>query len=178
MVKKIKNKRGLSEVISNLLIVMLTLVVIAGLWVFVNNFVLDKLGTAKKCSGVAGKIEFGDSTCYTYNDVTNELNLTIALNRKDLNMDGVLIAVKPSNGDTKSFKIMADGSSVYDYVKNLGDSGYNPLIIPQEDEGRSYIFNFGYLSPKPETISLELAPIIEKEYCTSVDMWNSVPACA
>lgn len=171
-----KNKRGLSEVISTLLIIILTIVALAGIWIFVQNFVVDTLGTAKKCSGITEKIAFGEGTCYFYQENPEKKELHIQLNRKDLKMDGVLIAVTSLSGESKSFKIMEDQSTKYTYVKELTGSYNIPLELVKEDEGKTYVFNlkdgsFG----EPKTI--ELVPIIEKEYCSSVDLWNNIPKC-
>lgn len=171
-----KDKKGLSEVISTLLILILTVAVLAGLWLFVQNFVLDKLGTAKKCSGIAGKIEFGQETCYVYKDIPIiQKELRISLNHADLKMDGVLISVTSMAGESKSFKITVDGQSSDANVKEFGGSYGSLLPFPEENSGKIYIFNLDSFG-EPKTI--EMVPIIEKEYCASVDLWNDIPVCS
>src|SRR3989344_7007422 len=103
MVKR--GKKGLSEIVSVVLILALTVTLVGIVWAVVNNLVEDNLSKSS-CFETFGKISINnDFTCY--NSSSNELQFSISI--EDISLDAVLVAIS-AEGFSESFKITKEGS--------------------------------------------------------------------
>ena len=110
-----KNKRGLSAVITTLIMIALVIVLITIVWISVDRMAKGAMKGSESCFDIAGKVNINNAyTCW------NGVELQFSISLKDINPDSVLVTVS-SISMTKSYTI--DGTIVTN-VKNYGDATY------------------------------------------------------
>ena len=96
------NKKALSEIITTLLLIMLTVAIFSIIALFIIPYVKDNLGKGKACYDVLGKLEIvNEGTCF--NRTTNETYINIKLG--DADVKGILISLRGS-GTSKNYEII------------------------------------------------------------------------
>ena len=163
-----KNKRGLSGVVSVLILVMLVVVLISIVWVMVNNLVRDRLDEAESCFGVFDQITInGKYTCY--NSSSYDIQFSISLS--DIEIEKLIVSVFDSaTKSSKSFEITNTLSDVADLSSYPSGT---QVILPGKNSGRTYI-GTGF-SGKPSFI--EIAPVMNGETCPISDTLRGIPDC-
>lgn len=160
-----KNKKGLSQVVGSVVLILITIALIAGIWGFINAFVSDKLEDAGACKDVFDKVSFNEIyTCY---NVTSESTL-VSIKVGELDIDGLLLSIGFGTynkvffleNETKTF----DNFTMYD--------GSVDVYMPKKESTRTYLLN---VDVKPERI--EVAPKMGKRQCDVVDVVENVPSC-
>ena len=149
-----KNKRGLSAVITTLIMIALVIVLITIVWISVDRMAKGAMKDSESCFDIAGKVNINNAyTCW------NGVELQFSISLKDINPDSVLVTVS-SISMTKSYTI--DGTIVTN-VKNYGDATYgNALTALTNNSGQTYITND--FTSKPDSIELFL--IFEDKQCS------------
>ncbi|MCK5043820.1 hypothetical protein KAR52_02360 [Candidatus Pacearchaeota archaeon] len=178
--KKIKNKiqhkhfkkKGVSGVITAVLMVVLVMAATAIVWVVVKNLVSEKLETTESCFMTFGKITINSRyTCY--DSALNEFQFSI--NMEDISIDELLIGIA-GEGTTKSFKISNEETDITGLTNY--PSGSSGIKLPGKNAGLTYIYDLttGGFSMKPD--SIEIAPIINGKQCDISDSLLAIDDCA
>jgi hypothetical protein len=161
-----KNKRGLSAVVTTVILVALSLAAVAVVWMFVSNLINRQIGSSKSCYGNYDKVRInGQYTCYEYLGEEN-YNLRFSLSIGD-------VAVSVSSASTvKSYEITntaqtVSGLSMYP----LGSSSVN---LPDKNAGLTYKAT-GFTSVID---SISIAPVIGGNLCEISDSLSDVEDCA
>ena len=95
-----KNKRGLSTVISVMILVLLVLTLIAIVWAIVINLVEEGLEEAGSCFGIFDQISINNKfTCY--NGSSNEVHFSLEIS--DIDIDKVIVSLSSKN-DSQVFE--------------------------------------------------------------------------
>lgn len=162
-----KNKKGLSTVISTLLILMLLMVITAIVWAFVNSTVKEKTSQASSCFNLFDKVVLNnDYTCYNLSSNIVEFSIGIA----DLDVDGVVVGISSSSG-SKSFTITNTAQTIQG-LANYPDGSTN-IILPAKNAGLTYIAS-GF-STEPD--SIKIAPIVSGQQCDVTDTISNIATC-
>ena len=167
-----RGKRGLSEVISVVLLLALTIILVGIIWGVVGNLVKENLNNAGSCVDTFGKVTLNNElTCY--NSSTNELQFSLGVGDLD-NLQGTLIGIA-SGGNSATFKILSINSSVSNVV-SYPDRNSN-VALPAKNGGATYLFDLGSagLSGVPESITI--APIIGTSQCDVSDSIQQIDDC-
>jgi len=162
-------KKGLSDVISTILLITLTIILVGVVWVVVGGILKEKTSASSSCVNSFDKIKLNEEyTCYDGN--TNTLQVSIDIS--EVNLNGVIFSISDST-KSKSFEIVkeptnVDGVSAYDS---------NPLTsLPEADGGKTYIVSlsfFGITNPK----EVRIAPKINNNQCEVSDSLNELKLC-
>ncbi|GBE20184.1 hypothetical protein BMS3Abin17_00920 [archaeon BMS3Abin17] len=163
-----KKKKGLSGVITAIILIALVMTLVGIVWGVVKGILDEKLEGAKSCFGNFEKVKLNNrDTCY-YNN-TKEFNFYISIG--DIDIDGVLILIK-GNGTGKSIKIPGN----YSYVKPYGGGYGQNISLPSKNSGLTYILNTtGAGIQDPNTI--QIAPVINSKKCEVSDSLAPVDRC-
>lgn len=163
------NKKAVSEIINTLIIVVISLVLIAFLFVFIRNMITEETQGTKECFDSIGKVLIGtEFTCYK----NNELNIFVDV--KDIEIDGIYISIS-DNSNSKSFKI-TQGAKI-ENVKNYNDDSYgSELNFPEKNSGKTYVFNLQELGIGNPN-SVKIAPIIGTKVCEATDEIFTLKSC-
>lgn len=152
---KIIKKRGISPVVTTVLLIVISVtavLIVAGL---IIPFVRNTLGESKECFEVIDQLTINTESGYTcyYNDSSTSkmiVNLTIKRGTKELDMEGFMIAVS-GEGTSKTFEIKA---GQVENVKMI--DGDTTIKIPGKGEEMTYSINTSMAAVK----YAEIVPIM------------------
>ncbi|MEK6906672.1 MAG: archaellin/type IV pilin N-terminal domain-containing protein [Nanoarchaeota archaeon] len=164
--KRFRNKRGISTVVSSLLMIMLVIIAVVIIWGAVRSLINVETEGTSSCSKIYGKITINSLyTCYNYTS-PGELQFSIKIG--DINIDRVLVAIS-SEGATESFEITNNKQPI-EGLKNY--SSGEIIILPKKNGGMTY----RYSTPtKPNLI--EVAPVIGEKQCEVTDSLSEIDNC-
>ncbi|MDD5149126.1 MAG: hypothetical protein PHC28_01415 [Flavobacterium sp.] len=145
------NNKAISEVISMLLIVMITLGIFAIVYSVVVPFIKNSLEDSKTCYDVLGKLEVVEDELTCYNKNSQEIYVNIKL--KDADIDGILVSLR-NEVESKTFEIPNS-----DEVKMYWNYSA-ALEIPGKNEERTYVFDLDFI---PDGVVV--APIVNEKTC-------------
>jgi flagellin-like protein len=175
----IENKKGLSEVVTTVILIALVLVAAGLIWGVVRTMINKNIKSSESCFNIADKVSInGAYTCY--NPGTNELNLSVSVG--DLSIEGLVVSV--SKGGTAKGIEIKEGVAVAN-VRNYDDPvltyGTVGLKVPTKNSGRTYVTKVnsllgvgGNLPPK----SIQISPIVNGEQCGVADSLTEISDCA
>lgn len=166
-----KNKKAMSGVISAILLIAITMSLVAIVWGVVNNLILDKTRHGEACNDIMGKIEInGRYTCYNDSGTTN---LRFSLNRKEIDLDKILVSIE-SQGKFKTIELKDPPGPIAHMQMFNGSSN---IKLPDKNGGETYVFDYGGagFSTVPDAISV--APVINGETCGEVESMQSIESC-
>ncbi len=163
MKNKIIEKRGISPIITTVLLIMVSIVAVLIVAGFIIPFIRDSLGESKDCFDVVDQLEINTGsgyTCYYNESSTNMIaNLTVKRGTKEVDINGFVLAVS-GGGSSKTFEIK---EGVVLGVKML--SGSSNIEIPEKGEEMTYSIN----TTLPEVRYAEIAPIMKSgKICRSL----------
>lgn len=169
------NKKGLSEVVGVVIMIMLVIAAVAIVWTTVNVLIKKGIDTAESCSDISGKIELnGYYTCYYYNLLDTNPNyqrVRFSITRKDIDIDEVIVAIS-EGGATQSYTITTTAQTISGLEKDDGTT--DNIVLPDKNAGLSYRAT-GY-DDFPDMI--EISPVINGKQCEVVDSINEIDDCA
>lgn len=163
------NKKGLSEVIATVMIIMLTVVAIAAIAAFVVPFVRNSLDKGTECLNYANYFVFDESSglnCYQQSP-TGFLHGAHVKSSPDAklseNIDGFVLAFFSTVGDSKSIYVNSGPSSSELWMLNKAGQD---IAIPSNGESRTYIFSNG-----AKFDSIEVHPLLKSgRICAEKDV--------
>ena len=158
-------KRGLSGVVSTIILVALVVIAITIIWAVINQVVKEKLEGAEKCSDLFNKIKLND--VYTCNSIDNT-QTQVSVNLEDVTVEKLIISIS-GQGNSESFDLENGVSN--SVIKNLGDSSFGtPIQLVEKNQGRTYVFNTAsILGGGIVAETVKISPIIKGEICGVVD---------
>jgi len=158
-------KRGLSGVITTIILIALVLAAVAIVWVTVNNLLTDRLSAAESCMNIFEKVEINDLyTCY------DDPNFQFSISIKDIIVDEVIVSVS-GGGATKSYTLTNEEQS----ISGLGPypSGSGNVKLPGKNSGSTYVSSD--FSSTPD--SIKVAPVIDGNQCEVSDSVVEIYSC-
>lgn len=160
-------KRGLSGVITAVIMIALVMVAAIIVWVVVTNIIQGQLGDVESCFGVYEKVKINDMyTCY---DTTTN-NFRFSLTVEDIELDAIVVSVSEV-GSTKSYTLTNQSKNIAGLGPYPATSGNTSL--PGENSGLTYISTD--FTTKPD--SIKIAPIINKKQCEVSDSLSEIDNC-
>lgn len=163
-----KNKSGLSGVVSAM--IMIALVMAAGvlIWIFSSNLVNKNLEEAESCFKIYDKVTInGDYTCY---DWANK-EILISIKVADIEIGGILVGVS-GEGNSGSFVLGNNPAPIQNVKPYLSETYGEAVSAPGKNSGKTYVMRFNSI---PE--SIEIAPIVNGKQCDVSDAVYNVYQC-
>ena len=163
-------KRGLSTIVTTLLIIMLSIGAVTGVWFSVNSLVKKQMDSSISCFGNYDKINInGDYTCFNKTSPTN-YNLRFSFYIGDVAVDKVIVYVS-SGSAVKSYAITNTPGNINGMT--MYPSGSSQISLPGKNAGLSYeATGFGY-----KIDSIQIAPYIGGNLCEVSDSIFSIGDC-
>jgi FlaG/FlaF family flagellin (archaellin) len=162
------DRKGLSQIVSTVLLILLTVGAAAGIGAVVVTFVRTNLNNAGACNGVQGKLSLNpDYTCY-YQPSGKVL---ISISRNDLAMQSILVAVSSDNS-SRTFYLTDEPQNItgLNYYNSATSSN---VTWPINESGKTYCLS-GFQGTPTE---IQISPRISNVQCGVVDSITSIPAC-
>lgn len=164
---KMKNKKGLSQVVSTVVLILLTVAIVAGVWATVQNLVEGRLDKTGACYGLFEKIKINSKyTCY---DSTNS-RMQVSISIGEVEIESLLISLS-SESDSKTFELI-NSSKEIEGVTNY-PSNESGVSLPSKEGGKTYyVLNIDAIPEK-----IEIAPKVNGYQCDVVDSLPNVDIC-
>jgi len=168
------DKRGLSAVVTAVIMIALVVSAIAIVWGVVANLVEEELEGAESCVNVFEKVGINSRyTCYDSSTPGN-LKFQFSLSLGDIDVEEVLFAVS-AEGTTKTFSI----SNIAKDIPNVDNfplpSGL--IVLPGKNGGLTYVYDLSAAGFSSGPDSFEIAPTIDGKQCSSSDLLRDIPKC-
>lgn len=162
-----KKRKGLSAIVSTLLLIFITIVAIVVVWEVINPFINKGLEGTGSCYKILDNVHLNnDWTCY--NSSSDQMQFSIEL--KESTLKGVLVSIVL--GDYSRTFIINNESSLVENVSYLGEAP-GEISLPSEEGAKTYVLN--NVSTKPT--SIEIAAISEKKQCDVSDSIDTIYVC-
>lgn len=166
-----KNNKGLSEVVTTVIIIALSLAALVVVWGFVSGFINSEIESSESCFGNYDKVKLNKQyTCYEALEGGN-FNLRFSLSVGDIDVDKVTVLVS-SKSEVKSYIITKENQTISGLAKY--PSGISTVILPEKNSGTSYRAT-GFES---KIDSIEIAPTIDDNLCEVSDSFAEIDNCA
>lgn len=169
MVKKYSsNKKALSSVVMMVILVALVMSLMAVVFSLTKKTVNEKIKKTDSCGlNLIDKLSINDEyVCY---NSTNK-SLVFSIERKDIDMDKLLIALETSSKISKNY--LTENNT--DNPNILNSDGSTGVSLPSKNGGKTYII----LNVEENPINVQIDPIIDGEQCDSVDSINNIVDCS
>lgn len=162
-----KNKKALSEVVSIVAIIAITIIMVTIIWGVIDNTTRGRLEKASSCHNIFEKISLDDDyTCY--NQSANRMQFSIS--RGEIDLDYLLIGLTFDNF-SKTYKLYVDSTNVVG-ITNY-PSGLEIVSLPAKNAGKTYFAE--NIQTRPD--SIEIAPAIKRNLCDTIDEINEIVNC-
>jgi hypothetical protein len=167
-----KNRKGLSTIVTTLLIVVLSLVAVGLVWGFVSNMIRNQIKTSESCYGNSDKVRINEQyTCYEVR--SGEYNLRVSLSIGDTSVDKVVVYVSSASA-VKSYTITNTEGTVAGLLPIPYLAGNVNVKLPGKNSGLTY--NATAFSSIID--SVEIAPIIGGTQCDVSASLSQIESCA
>ena len=167
-----QNKKGISGVVTVVILIALVVALVSIVWVAVQSLVEDKLSNAKSCMGIFEKVKINNRyTCFNKSVPTEENTTQFSISIGDIDVDEVWVSI--GEGTTKTYKTYKIPET-YSDVKNYGTGTYgDKLILPEKNAGLTYVSK-GWPN-KPD--SIQITPVINGVPCEPSDSLSKIDYC-
>jgi len=166
-----KNKKGVAPIVATVILVALVIVIVASVWVIVNNLIKSRLEEGEACFGIFEKVNLNSRyTCY--NSGPNEFWFSI--NIGDIDVDEVLVGIS-AEGTSVSFKISKTPSAIDNLV--MYSTGLSNITLPSKNAGLTYVLNTTGAGFSEVVNSISIAPIIMDIQCGVSDSMYEIDRC-
>jgi len=165
-----KSKRGLSTVVTAVILIALSMAALTLVWVFVSNMVKKQIKTSESCYGNYDKIQInGQYTCFNKTSPTN-YDLHFSLSIGDVTVDKVIVSVS-SASVTKSYEITNVPQAI------IGLSMYPSGISLVNLSGKNAGLTYKATGFSAKIDSIEIAPYIGGTMCETSDSLPEIEDC-
>jgi len=169
-----KNKKGLSMIVSTLILILLVVVAIVVVWNVVRGIIDESVDETESCYNIFGKISINEKyTCY---NVTNN-SVQFSINMGDIEIDELLISIGGA-GSSQSVQITNVASLIPDLANYLSNGfGTDSIVLPSKNGGSTYVYyKEDFFTSTPDFI--KIAPIIGGNQCGISDSMNNIEVCS
>ncbi len=161
-----EGKKGLSGVVSVVILIALTVALVAIVWSVVNNLVNENI-EATSCLDVLNEIEINRLyTCYNSSG-SGELQFSISMGEAEI--ESLLVSIA-SQGSSNTFRISPAGTDD-ENLEPFSEGG--PVRLPGKNSGLTYRYP---VSSEPDL--LEISPKVGDTQCETMDKVLDFPNCA
>jgi len=166
------NKKGISEIITTLIIIGLTLVATGIVWTVVNGMISERVKNSEACFGNLDKIILDKKfTCYDDSDSLNKkARFTISIG--NIEVDSVLVSIT-DGAQTKTFKLSNNLQQI-NGLTYFGGTSPQDVQLPPKNGGKNYQYSWDGDSPT----SLQIAPTINGVQCETSDRLSGFDSCS
>jgi hypothetical protein len=166
-----KNSRGLSTIVTTVILIALSMAALVVVWGFVSNFINEEIGSSQSCFGNYDKVKLNKQyTCYEALD-DGGFNLRFSLSVGDIDVDKVTVLVS-SESAVKSYVITNENQTISGLARY--PSGISFVALPEKNSGISYRAT-GFDS---KIDLIEIAPTIGDNLCETSDTFSEIDNCA
>lgn len=165
-----KNKQGLSTIITTLILVLLVFIAVGIIWGVINNILKEKVDESESCFGNFGKLEINSEyTCYN----SSEKVLYFSIERKNFELEKIIVAIYIGQ-ESQIIELLETPSSIFGLTSYSGSS---EVKVPPKNGGSTYKLNLTQLGFSREPDSIKISPIVNGNQCETLDELNEIDNC-
>jgi len=165
------SKKGLSTIVTTVILVALSMAAVVIVWLFVNNLIKGEIKNSESCYGNYDKITINKQyTCYE--KIGSNYKLRFGLSIGDVSVDNVIVSVS-SGGNVNSYTITNTPQQITNLVMYSGSNPTN-VILPGKNAGVTY--NATGFSNMIDLV--KIAPVIGGSLCEVSDSVSDIGNCA
>lgn len=167
-----KLKRGVSGVVTAIIMIALVIAASAIIWVAVDNLVRSRLESSSSCFDIFDKLTINSGyTCY--DSATGELHVSIE--RGDIELSGVWIYLS-SEVESKTIKLPTNES----YIRLVSNTEYDSNLkdMPSADSSRTYAINLTDIGFENAPDSIKVYPVVNGNKCDASGILSDIGNCA
>lgn len=165
-----KNSKGLSAIVTTVILIALSIAAVVVVWSFVNNFINKEVESSGSCFGNFDKVYLNKLyTCYE--PVGGNYNLRFSIGIGDIEVEKVIVSIY-SESSVKSYTLTNVNQTLPGLT--LYPSGLTNVILPKKNSGLSYKVE-GFTD---KIDSIEIAPVIGGNQCDVSDSYSEIDNCA
>lgn len=170
-----KNKIGLSTVVSILLMTLLVIVAFSIVWLVANGIIKGEIDNSESCFPLTTDKKVLIETKYTcYNKTSKEVQFSIDI--RDVDIDELRVLVSGISG-AESF-VLNRTPSILPAIRPYTGTYDDLISLPEKNSGKTYFFNATHGEEVSPPISIEIVPIIDGNSCGIVDSLNPLEDCS
>lgn len=165
----LKEKKGISGIITVVILIALVLAASAIVWGIVQNLVGEKLEEASSCFEVFEKLSLNrEYTCY--DSSAKEMLFSVTIGDASINNVSVLIS---GEGSAETIEIPSSNG----YTKMYKGDYSQDILLPGKNSGRTYVVNLEQMGFSESPISISIYPIVGGKRCQVSDTVYEIPDC-
>jgi hypothetical protein len=167
---KIVNKKALSSVVTTLILVGLSMVAVAVVWVSTSGMIKKQINNSESCYGINERVTLNSvNTCYSEN--AGQYSVRFEVDTRDIELDELIVAIS-YGGELKSYRLNTTNQTITGLTRYPNVAG-KTLTVPGKNEGYSY--NASTFTSIPD--SIELIPIMNNQQCAVADSVSDIANC-
>lgn len=163
------NRKGLSQIVSTVLLILISMGLVIGVWATIHSFVLNRMNSVEACKEPNLASINNMYTCYNQ---TNKYTV-VSIGVGDTPIDAMIISVDYS-GNSKSFKLENSSKEIGDFYYYVPGYGINATEVKLPNLGSSRTFAIN-ITGQPDSIKI-YAQIDGKSCGTSASI-STIPVC-
>ena len=150
------NRKGISDVIATVLIILITIAAIVILWQFVLPLINQNVTSGNCMNANLDQMKpIEDYTCI--NTANQTVTVQVSRGNNEYNLTDIQILLMNNNGVQKSFLVLDNTTTISPKFVGLKD-------LPGKNEGNVYVINYSGRIVNP--VFIELAPVVvPKQVC-------------
>ena len=167
-----KNKKALSAVVMMVIMIALVMTIMAVVFNLTKDTVEEEIEKTESCGlNLIDELSINDLyVCYD----SNEERMVFSINRGDIEMDKLLIAL-----ETETEILKYEIKDIEETVQNVSyyDDGAEvsgDISLPGKNGGKTYFITNILEQP----IQIQIAPVVNDEQCDFVDSVNNIIDCS
>ncbi|MCX6748193.1 MAG: hypothetical protein NT076_01165 [Candidatus Pacearchaeota archaeon] len=134
-----KDKKGLSEIISSVMLILVVIVAIGLIVAFVVPMIKDNLSGSKSCFDLNDYFKISGTSCYN----TANTDLIVERGMQELEVKGFAVSIQDSSGESKSYRVspgLIEGVMLYNKTTSAYDIA--TIVLPNPGESKKYQFDY------------------------------------
>lgn len=162
-----KCKKGMSEVVSTVIMIALVMVAAGIIWGVISSIIGDTTEKSQACFGNYDKVTlYGEGTCY---DDSNQ-RLSVYIDVKDIEVSKIILSIH-TESETKTFEIPGNSSYVAPYSSSPNYALSEDAIASNSGK------RFWIKEIKSKPTSIEIAPVIGGSQCEISSRIKAINKC-
>ncbi len=170
-----KNNKGLSEVVTTVIMIALVMAAAAIIWGVVSSLIQKQTGNAEACFGNYDKVTlYGAGTCIEpLKNTAGDTILSVYINVADVMPDKIIVSISTAS-EAKSFEIPGTDINAAPYVVAYNTAAlYNTQLLNiTKNSGKRYLVK---LTSTPTLVTI--SPVIGGSQCGISDEIKEIATC-
>lgn len=172
MAKILKSKKGLSAIVTTVILIGISIAAVSLVWGIVNNVVNKQVKNTESCFGNFNKIKINEYyTCYEKEEDNYRIQFSLEIG--DIDVDKIIVGIS-SLTNSQIYEIANSEQVIENLMPYNGEIG-QAVVLPSKNSGKTYVTDYIFESIVD---SIKISPVIGGVQCDVSDTINQIQDCA